>query len=366
MCRVQGWLLFADNERYLHEMIDLCAGETDALKPSTCALQERVVYLERQLAAAQAALAVSEVDAAVWRDKYHLLKARTLNIANIRDAGDVEYYTGLPNYGMFKSLFDYFQSQIVTNKKGPVPVLELEEEFFMVLVRLRTGMPMRELERNFGVSMATASRIFSKWILFLQRSLKKITRFPTLAKVQRSLPSHFRQFPDTRVVIDCTEIRLQVPSALEAQRLTFSGYKHANTIKVLVGATPDCYISFVSKAWGGSASDREIVLNSGLLDLLEPGDAIMMDKGFTIRDLLPPGVKQYMPPFHHAKEGQMSADDVEATRQISRARVHIERVIRRIKEFQILNNEYPVNMIDIVDAVFQTCAFLSNFKNPLV
>ncbi|KAG0412544.1 hypothetical protein HPB47_010303, partial [Ixodes persulcatus] len=159
--------------------------------------------------------------------------------------------------------------------------------FFMVLVRLRTGMPMRELERNFGVSMATASRIFSKWILFLQRSLKKITRFPTLAKVQRSLPSHFRQFPDTRVVIDCTEIRLQVPSALEAQRLTFSGYKHANTIKVLVG------------------------------------------------------VKQYMPPFHHAKEGQMSADDVEATRQISRARVHIERVIRRIKEFQILNNEYP-------------------------
>ena len=73
-----------------------------------------------------------------------------------------------------------------------------------------------------------------------------------------------------------------------------------------------------------------------------------------------------MPPFHHAKEGQRSADDVEATRQISRARVHIERVIRRIKEFQILNNEYPMNMVDIVDAVFQTCAFLSTFKNLLV
>ncbi|KAM7281482.1 uncharacterized protein ISCGN_005810 [Ixodes scapularis] len=58
------------------------AGETDALEPSTRALRERVVYLERQLAAAQATLAVSEVDAAVWRDKYHLLKARTLNIAN--------------------------------------------------------------------------------------------------------------------------------------------------------------------------------------------------------------------------------------------------------------------------------------------
>lgn len=360
------------NRGFLLERItlDLCAAAPAApvnlSGPQIAALQERVVVLEQQLAASQAALAVAEVSAGLWKEKYLTLKMQTFNAKSVSDTGDFCYYTGLSDYGLFKALFKHFQTQMHQSKKGPIPLLDLEDEFFMVLVRLRTGMPMKELSRNFRIPMSTASRIFSKWIIFLQQSLKKATRFPTLPEVQRHLPKHFRQFPDTRVVIDTTEIRIQVPSSLEAQRLTFSGYKHGNTIKVLVGATPDCYISFVSKAWGGSASDREIVMKSGFLDFLKPGDAIMMDKGFTIFDLLPPGVKAYMPPVRCTRDGQMSAADVKKTRKIASARVHIERVIRRIKEFHILDNPYPLTMLDIVDAVFQTCAYLSNFKPPLI
>lgn len=62
----------------------------------------------------------------------------------------------------------------------------------------------------------------------------------------------------------------------------------------------------------------------------------------------------------------MSADNVFKTRKIARARVHIERVIRRIKEFQLLGSGYPITMADIADAIFHTCAYLSNFKNPLL
>ena len=70
LCRVQRWVLFADNEHFLNEMTDLCAEKADAPEPSTHAHHERVAYLQQQLAAAQAASAASEVDAAVWRDKY--------------------------------------------------------------------------------------------------------------------------------------------------------------------------------------------------------------------------------------------------------------------------------------------------------
>lgn len=45
-------------------------------------------------------------------------------------------------------------------------------------------------------------------------------------------------------------------------------------------------VSFVSRLWGGNASDRHIVQNDDLIPKVSPGDVIMADKGFTIDDLL--------------------------------------------------------------------------------
>jgi len=41
----------------------------------------------------------------------------------------------------------------------------------------------------------------------------------------------------------------------------------------------------LSQAWGGRATDRHIVQNnSGFLDLIEPYDLVLADRGFTIRE----------------------------------------------------------------------------------
>ena len=45
--------------------------------------------------------------------------------------------------------------------------------------------------------------------------------------------------------------------------------------------------NFISEAWGGRAADVAITRNSGFYDILEYGDEVMADKGFTIaEDLL--------------------------------------------------------------------------------
>ena len=112
----------------------------------------------------------------------------------------------------------------------------------------------------------------------------------------------FSKYPSTRVIIDCTEFFIQKPSSPSAQKAKWSDYKYQNTVKLLVGITPSGAFSFISKLWTASTSDRRITQESGLLDLLEEGDHVMADRGFTIRDLLTKEkVMLNIPPFSEGK-----------------------------------------------------------------
>ncbi|XP_064488294.1 uncharacterized protein LOC135400379 [Ornithodoros turicata] len=229
----------------------------------------------------------------------------------------------------------------------------------------------KEIARNFGIPEGQFSMVFCTWINLLQSTLKKVLHFPKVHQIQAYLPPSFKNFSNTRLVLDTTELRIQRPSSLNAQRQTFSNYKHYNTYKpimtykVIIGCTPDGYVGFVSKLWGGSVSDITIVEESGVLWLLEPGDAIMVDKGFKFTHL-PPDVKVYCPEFRQPHELQMKREAVLGTRQIAGARVHVERVIGRVKQFHILQTPLPISMIDVAEQIFHVCCYLSNFRPPLI
>ena len=45
--------------------------------------------------------------------------------------------------------------------------------------------------------------------------------------------------------------------------MTWSNYKHHNTFKLLIGTTPQFVISFLSKAWWGRVSDKQLTENCG-------------------------------------------------------------------------------------------------------
>jgi len=70
------------------------------------------------------------------------------------------------------------------------------------------------------------------------------------------------------------------------------------TLKVFLGVTPSGVISFVSKCYKGSISDKGLVKVSGLLKKLDAGDEIVADMGFLIQDILAPlGVCLNVPPL---------------------------------------------------------------------
>ena len=146
------------------------------------------------------------------------------------------------------------------------------------------------------------------------------------------MPEDFKsKYPKTRVILDCTEIKCQMPSSLLLNSRLFSSYKNHTTLKGLIGIAPSGAITFISELYAGSISDREIVEISGILDLpFNEGDDEMADKGFTIEDLLPLGLSLNIPPFLGQSQ-QMSVEDVDKTQVIASLRIHEERAISRIK-----------------------------------
>jgi len=161
--------------------------------------------------------------------------------------------------------------------------------------------------------------MFTTWILFLSKELRALFLFPSKQQV---VPKCFNNFRNTRIIIDCYEVECQRPSGLMNSSVTYSQYKSRNTWKILVGYIPAGLVSFVSEAWEGCISDKELTEKSGLLDLLEPGDAIMADKGFDIQETIAKrGILLNIPPCLESKQKQMPALDIERTRRIAELRI---------------------------------------------
>ncbi|XP_066304508.1 putative nuclease HARBI1 [Branchiostoma lanceolatum] len=238
-------------------------------------------------------------------------------------------------------------------------------DVFLVLFRLKVGLFHKDLAVRFGLSESSVSRIVGTWINFLYVEIPALFPFPSQTAIRAAMPVQFSKYPTTRIIIDCTEIFIEAPSAMLAQSQTWSSYKHHNTWKSLVGITPNGLITFVSKLWTGRVSDKAITKDSGLLDKLQAGDNVMADRGFEIADILPQGVTLNIPPFKGSRDA-LSPSEVQETMDIASVRIHVERAIGRIKNFHILDGVMPITLFPHADQLFTVCAYLTNFSPPLV
>ncbi len=252
------------------------------------------------------------------------------------------------------------------NRKGPARKLSLEQEFLMTMVRLRLGLFHEDLAWRFCVSSSRVTQIIATWIKLLSKELSCLIIWPSKGQIHATMPDSFKRlYPKTRVIIDCTEIFVETPSSLEVQALLWSEYKHHTTFKVLVCITPNGAISWISPAYGGRASDKFIVNDSGFLDLLEPFDCVMADRGFKIKELLLMKRCTLAIPPTAAKGNQMTEQDIKETKRIANVRIYVEQAIKRIKDFNILNVCLPLTELPLFnDYIICCCAFV-NLLKPL-
>lgn len=233
---------------------------------------------------------------------------------------------------------------------------------------MRRALILDDLADRFKVDSSTLSRYFTSWVNLIYVKFKELLVFPSRRRIDKNMPKSFKVFyPTTRAILDCTEFFIERPSNLSVNSAAFSSYKNTTTCKsLIVVTTPDGTISFVSPLFQGSMSDRDVVIESGLLKHLEHGDSVMADKGFNIQDILAPhGVRLNIPPFN-TKAHQMLPQDVIETKSIASVRIHVERAIGRIKEYRLLDGIIDNNLFDILEQTVFTACVLCNFQPTLV
>ena len=297
----------------------------------------------------------------------------------------LKFYTGFVNYSVLMNFYaalaptactmtTWAQHKRLTVRKSVSEfretcnstALSLMDQFFLVLVRLRTGMLELELADRFCVSQTTVSRILVTWLNYLYIYLGSVPIWPSRKIIDKHMPEIFKpDYVRTRVIIDCTELYVQTPSSLCLNSELYSNYKSNNTLKALIGSTPSGAVSFVSSLYSGSISDKELTKQCGLIDLLEAGDGVMADKGFVINDLLQPSMCCLIIPPFLSSYSQFTQDEVIATKSIANRRVRIERAIRRVKEYHIFDRTLPLNLVGCANQIWTICSLLTNFNGPL-
>ena len=190
--------------------------------------------------------------------------------------------------------------------------------------------------------------------------------FATRDKVRKHLPKTFKKYKNIRCIIDCTEVHVQSPGNFEAQGNQYSSYKGHTTYKFLVAIAPNGAILFVSDAYEGSISDKEIVRLSGFLDFFNTGDVVMADRGFLIKELLNERhVRLIIPPFFGARH-RFTPQEEALTKDIAKHRIHVQRSIERMKKFRILQKVVPQKLQPVFSQCVYVIACLVNFQKPLV
>lgn len=246
--------------------------------------------------------------------------------------------------------------------------LTKENRLLVFLLKMKLGITFSAIGVLFGIHRTSVSRIFYATLGLLSQACKNFIHWPSKETILATMPPVFEEmYPDCRVIIDCTEFPVEQPPEIDQRCFFYSHYKKRFTVKILVGCTPNGLISFVSQCFGGRTTDAQITIKSGLLNLLEKGDIILADKGFpeikTTLDEKGNGVVIVMPPF--LLDGKFSAQQVEETEKVASVRIHIERIMQRIKTFRITSNLLILELPYVNNIIFMACV-LVNLQPPIL
>lgn len=234
---------------------------------------------------------------------------------------------------------------------SPLPTIEDKLMFILMYLRKATTQDI------FGEVYEMPQTVANKWIHILHpclnHALERAGEKPARRASELELPPEKGQL----FFQDGTERPIPRPKNQEIQGIFYSGKKKRHCIKNNVLVNQQAKIILLTPTCEGKKHDKKIADETELA--LPDGSRLCQDTGFQGFGL--PNVTMIQPK-KKPRGKELTVEEKENNRQISRLRIRVEHAIGGVKRYRMVKDQLRIRKDDFRDRVMETCCGLHNFR----
>jgi hypothetical protein len=206
----------------------------------------------------------------------------------------------------------------------------------------------------FNIDQRQCNMFIHSLKIVLDKTLSHLNMMP--AQTDRALQIKLLGLPEQSIIHDGIEREIPRPQDKEAQKATYSGKAHKNTLKNGIITTMSCFVLFLSPSVEGKMHDKKL---ADTYYSIPPHFTLWQDTGY--QGYAPKDVT-IMQPFKKKAHCELSQKQKDYNTAISRVRVRVEHAIGSIKRCRIVKDECRCRKNEFPYTILRTCAGLHNFR----
>jgi hypothetical protein len=233
------------------------------------------------------------------------------------------------------------------------PMPSLADKLMFILIYLKQGTTQEMHATLFGMHQPDANIWIHLLHPILNQTLAALGELPVRDAVA------FKPEEDALKIYfhDGTERPIPRPKDNATQKEYYSGKKKCHTVKNIVVIDTQCKIRLLTHTCEGKKHDKKAADEAGY-SFLE-GSALYQDTGFQGFTLAGVTILQ---PKKKPRGKELTSEEKEDNRLISRIRIRIEHAIGGVKRYRIVKDKIRNWKQGFRDKVMETCCGLHNFR----
>lgn len=179
------------------------------------------------------------------------------------------------------------------------------------------------------------------------------------------------------IYVDGTYVDIPKSSNFRVLRQSYCLHKHKHLIKPIMLVAPNGYILDVHGPYfsDNPNNDASILIEefrgnlTGIRDWFQDGDIAIVDRGYrdSLQYLQDLGIRHRMPPFLLPNQRQLTTEDANEARLITKTRWIVEARNGHIKsKFKFFRNQIPMQHVPNVGHFFRICCAIINAYSPTI